>query len=241
MKYYLLVVSVALMNFASAQYVETEEKERPKKNGIGFGINPIVAVMLGAGNQGLHYGIQYRRLLNDNSRLRTGLFYQSAKFSLDNGAPVGITDSTLIKLNGSNGYRTGEFRMGIEFSDFTAKHDAFYGVDAIVGYNHSYYHEVREEVLTQRLEDSQNIYGEVVSTDTVKYYSDYSMVLGIAPTVGFRVQMKEHMELLASASFEIVYNGAIKTDTYGVNQIHSNSSFLEFRTRILDLVLSYRF
>lgn len=224
-----------------AQYIETEDKPILKKNSIGVGLNPVVAMMLGASSENLHYSLNYRRLLNENRRLRTIMNYQWDKNYYSDNLPVRLTDTTITLIGRNYGYQYAELKVGMEWSDFKSKYDGFYGFDVLVGY-HKY-----DDLLTHEerfVVSSANGYGRVgslASRDTVIYYTNHSLVIGFAPFFGYRVEMNEHWELLAWMSPEFVYILPIKTDTHGVQQYYRANSTINFRLRLLDVVVGYRF
>jgi hypothetical protein len=240
MKYPILAVLICCYSICFSQYVEPEPDEQLKKNAIGVGINPFVAVALGAGSEGLHFGFQYKRVVAENKRLRFGAFFQQGDNVNKPGQPIGMTDSSFFAEFSYDRYNTYEFRGGVEWSDFKAKNDGFFGVDLIAGLDKiTEFNAVNEYVLATN--EGGSLYGSDLSADTSRFYTDSYFTVGLAPFFGYRVEFKEHWELSAWMSPEFVYAMPVKTDTHGVQQIHHANSYISFRMRLLDIVFAYRF
>ncbi len=225
----------------NAQYLEVEEKPILKKNSIGVGLNPMLALMLGASAENLHYSLNYRRLLNENRRLRTIVNYQWGMDYYFDNLPVGGTDSTIVMKGGNFGYQYAELKVGMEWSDFKSKHDGFYGFDVLVGYDKYYDLQTHEERFTVNNAYGFIRIGSLAGLDTVTYYTNHSFAIGLAPFFGYRVEMNEHWELLAWMSPEFAYVIPVKTDTHGIQQYYHANSTINFRLRLLDVVVGYRF
>jgi|GEM_PF-5642088 hypothetical protein len=226
-----------------AQYVETEveTKKTPKKNAFGVVINPAVAMMLGAGTSGLHYGLQYKRLIQNNRRLRLATYFQSNKSIDFYGVPYTISDTSLTFRLTNHGYQYAEFRFGMEWSDFTKSMDGIYGLEVIAGLDKSFEELRLSERITSQSPSTIGIYQDEISNTLQSETTVKSVVFGIAPIFGYRVNIQEHLELIATISPEIVYSTPI-TDGYSRSSAaFSDNSGLIFRLRLLDLVLSYRF
>jgi hypothetical protein len=236
---------ICLMLFALcgfSQYVElSEDTVQIQKNSVGVVINPIVAMALGAGTSELHYGVTYKRVVAQNKRLRFAGLYQSYKENDNLGSPVFASDSNIIFNSIQNSYQYGEFRMGMEWSDFREKHDGIYGLDVLVGYDKRSDTE-HLRVMEHNTAPADGEHAYYMASDTiVNNRVEHSLAIGIAPVIGYRVLMKQHWELMATCSPEIVYYSALKTEGRSTPGAESLSSTLLFRLRLLDLVFSYNF
>lgn len=238
-----LLLFVLISVKQQAQYVEapSELKEGPKKNAFGVLINPAVAVMLGAGTAGLSYGVQYRRLIENNRRLRVGTYFQNYKSNDLNGTPYSMSDTSMVFRTRNEGYQYGEFRMGMEWSDFTKSMDGIYGLEVIAGLNNTSEELRLSERISSQSPSNIGIFQDEIANTLQSKTSVKSVVFGIAPTFGYRVTIQEHLELIAALSLEIVYSTPI-TDGYNRSSpAFSDNSGLMFHFRPMDLVLSYRF
>lgn len=243
MKNNLLFLLVCGVLQVHGQYVaDTTHVFAPKKNQIGAVVNPLAAVMLGTSTSQLHYGLQYKRLLQDHRRLRFSVLYQTAQPNVqDLGEPISSTDSTVTFIDEQLGYQYGEFRAGIEWSDFRTKHDAIYGVDLIAGYD------VTRKENHQKLV-SYTVLPEIVGPATtveqdtmVSFHEQRSLVFGAALILGYRVTMKERWELMVHASPEIVYFAPVSESGRREPGEEGVGNSVQFRLRLLDISLAYSF
>ncbi len=244
LKQILTLLLLSIMAFTTnAQYVETVDpaKVLPAKNAFGVVINPVVAMMLGAGTGGLHYGLQYKRLIENNRRFRVASYFQTEKTNDHEGFPVMMSDTSLTFQTSTSGYQYAEVRLGMEWSDFTQKMDGIYGLDLIAGYDKSFEELRLSERITTQSPASNGIFQDEISNKLQSETTVKSLVIGVAPMFGYRFNIQEHLELIATLSPEIVYSMPI-SDGYSRNSpAFADNSGLIFRLRLLDLVLSYRF
>jgi hypothetical protein len=243
MRYKLALIGLLLASAARAQYVETsEEVVTPKvyKNQLGLGMNPLLVVGLGGDAQHVHYGIQYKRMMGESRMLRLSAFIQGGKNVPELGAPIGMTDTSLFVPSEYDNYEVKEFRIGMEWSNYNERFDGFYGFDFITGIDRQTGFEAIHEYRISA-EDSPNLYGQKLGSDTLTYFTDDYLLIGLAPFFGYRVGIGRRFDLTAWLSPEFVYMAPLKSDTRGVQQIHRQNAYINFRLRLLDVMLSYKF
>ena len=243
MKNYTIILLICCALQVKGQYVpDSSAVFNPKKNQIGGIVNPIAAVMLGTSASQLHYGLQYKRLLQDNKRLRVSTLYQSLKPDvLELGEPIASTDSSVTFIDQQSGYQYGEFRVGIEWSDFRSKHDAIYGVDLLVGYDLSR-KENHQKLVTYTMIPESVLPATTVEKDSlVSFYEQRSLVFGAAVLLGYRVTLKDRWELMAYASPELVYFAPVSESGRREPGEESVGNSIQFRLRLLDISLAYSF
>lgn len=243
MKNLLTTFLLLLVIHLNGQYVSEEtDTLTHRKNQIGAVINPVAAFMLGTSTSQLHYGIQYKRLLGESKRLRFGLLYQNLLPDLnDLGVPIASNDSSVLFLSEQSEYRYGEFRAGIEWSNFKTKHDAVYGLDLLLGYDITR-DEQHYKLVNYAMGEEGNSSQTAVDRDSMfSFFEQHALVIGISPTIGYRVTIKQKWELLAYASPEVVYFAPMSSSGKKEpgNEYYANSVL--FRMRLLDLVISYSF
>lgn len=245
MKYCAILLIVITSAQACAQYVETNEEEKNdktelRKNSLGIGLNPFAVIALGGDAAHIHYGLQYKRLLNENRSLRITGFVQSHTDAPAPGAPIDRTDSTLFVRSQYSEYAVKEFRIGMEWSNFKERFDGFYGFDLITGIDRQTEFESIHEY-TFAGENASSLYGNKIGSDTLTYFTDDYLMIGLAPFFGYRVGIGHRVDLTAWLSPEFVYLAPVKSDTHDVPQVHRQNASINFRLRLLDLMLSYRF
>jgi hypothetical protein len=226
-----------------AQYVETDQNttnDQPHKNSIGIGLNPMMAVAMGADASHVHYGLQYKRMLNENRMLRITGFIQGEQNAPELGAPIGLTDSSLFVNSSYDSYNVKEFRAGLEWSNYKERFDGFYGFDLITGIDRQTSFESIHQY-TINTEEGPNLYGQLLGKDTLTYFTDDYLMIGLAPFFGYRVGIGKRFDLTAWMSPEFVYMAPLRSDTHGVQQIHRQNAYIDFRLRLLDVMLSYKF
>lgn len=229
----------------SAQYVNTEKESNTqvKRNSIGLIINPVVSVFLGSSPYDMRAGILYRRRLTDYKSLRFSgaVQFKEAMYDRDNYVS-GITDSTIQIIYPSDSYFRTEARIGIEWSDYTSNSDSFYAIELIAG--HISNTESSRKIDYQRVNNAAYPVG-VQLTDSIGYCTRVnSVVIGLAPVIGWRGRFREKWECMASISPEVYFTSPYKT-IYCVDSSSgfemNRSSSLDFRLRLLDLAISYHF
>jgi hypothetical protein len=245
MKQYTVLVFILLTVQMQAQYVELPEKSEKnknelRKNSIGLGMNPLAVAALGVDASDVHYGLQYKRLLNENRLLRVTGFIQSHTDAPALGAPIARTDSTLFVRSEYDRYEVTEFRVGMEWSNYKERFDGFYGFDLITGIDRQTGFESIHEY-TYSGENAPNLYGNKIGSDTLTYFTDDYLMIGFAPFFGYRVGIGQRVDLTAWLSPEFVYLAPIKSNTHDVPQVHRQNASINFRLRLLDLMLSYKF
>lgn len=237
---------LAILLFSSglrAQYVEDSDNknsQKPYKNHLGIGLNPLIVVGLGGDAEHVHYGLQYKRMLGESRMLRISAFVQGNKNVPDLGAPIGITDSSLFVRSEYDMYNVTEFRVGMEWSNYKERFDGFYGFDLITGIDRQTEFESIHEYLINT-ETTPTLYGQRLGSDTITYFTDSYLMIGLAPFFGYRVGIGQRFNITAWMSPEFVYMSPLRSDTHGVQQLHRQNAYINFRLRLIDVMLSFKF
>lgn len=247
--YLFCLLSLFSFTRSSAQYVSPESTETSStpKNSVGIIFNPVVSVMLGSAPYDMRAGLMYRRQLTQNKTLRASGAIQFREAAFDQpGDVIAVTDSTIKMSYATDSYFRTEIRCGIEWSDYSEKSDAFYALELIAG-NHSRT-ESSNKIDYRRLAGIDNETNSILGTqltDSVGYCTkQQSILIGVAPVIGWRCVFKQKWEFMASFSPEVVFTSPYKTsyctDNSDDHQMEEASS-VDFRLRLLDVVLAYHF
>jgi hypothetical protein len=244
-----LVLSI-LASGAAAQYAEPDTISISKKNSVGIYINPFAIAFMGNEVNDLRLGVQYKYILADNKRLRISAVYdrqdlERPRRSLDPADIYRITDSTEVTRDYGHERSRANMRLGYEWSDYTDPVDAFYAVDIVLGYSSEEYREGLATYLREATDSTGVLNGvddELHAHALPIAYNYHFLEMGLAPVFGWRFLMKQQWELQASISPEFYYAFPVKEEWLGDSRQpldYRASSTLEFRLRVLELVLSY--
>lgn len=237
-----------------AQYYELPDSVIiENKNSLGFYVSPVAAFMLNSFAYSPRFGLQYKRWLTDYKRLRLSLVHDFIEYDFgnndfDESRFVQSTGSTLWMLSESRMQRKTTLRAGMEWTDYSSKIDSYFGFDIIAGYKSDEYDTYYK---------AYDYYTSTNSTDTADYvvantsmdkrpYSYYYQYLefGIAPIIGWRFDIKKRFEFTINASPELSVAIPIAQEWRGEMPMPIESradTEIEFRLRLLEMVLSYRF
>jgi hypothetical protein len=241
MKIHSILILLCISTTSLAQYVEPDNSKsdiQTHKNSIGIGLNPMMAVAIGADASHVHYGLQYKRSLSENKMLRITGFIQGEKNGPELGEPIGLTDSSLFVNSSYDQYSVIELRAGLEWSNYKERFDGFYGFDTGIDRQTTLESVHQYKIDT---EEGPDLYGQLLGKDTLTYFTDDYLMIGLAPFFGYRVGIGKRFDLTAWMSPEFVYMAPLRSDTHGVQQIHRQNAYIDFRLRLLDVMLSYRF
>lgn len=237
-----------------AQYYELPDSIAiENKNTIGVFVSPIAGFMLNSFVYSPRYGLQYKRWLTDYKRLRLSLVHDFIEYDygnndFDESRFVQSTGSTLWMLSEFRTQRKTTLRAGLEWTDYSSKVDGYFGVDVIMGYKTDEY---------DMFYKAYNYYTSTNSADTADYvlanpaldrkpYSYYYQYIefGIAPIIGWRFDIKKRFEFTVNASPELTVAIPVAQQWRGDAPMPYESradTEIEFRLRLLEMVLSYRF
>lgn len=243
MRNFLTIALLAFTIQSTAQYVETTTDSSPiRKNQFGAILNPAVAIALSSDPSGLRYGLNYKRMMDNSRRMKFGLSYDGfTQNDSNHGDPIASTDSSVVFVKQMFSYDYGEFRVGMEWSDFTAKHDAIYGLDLLVGYHVSHDEIHRREVGYTSTNESLIPQTRFIQDSLAVNYVQKALVLGLAPQLGYRVLMKERWELQLTSTMEFAYYAPTSESGKRDPNMERMANSISFRMRLLDVSLAYSF
>lgn len=224
-----------------AQYVAEEPTSgKLKKNDLGLQMNPFLVTVMGGMNEGLSYGIVYKRLIAENSRLRFSLSYAFDNSSYRREVPIAVVDSLLYKSTQNESFKDAEFRIGREWCDFRKPNDAIYAVDIIAGHRTNV-DQLNTSIHNMNIYTGNGLYGEVMADSLTKRSTQKSLAFGLGFSAGYRVTIQDRLELMATVSPEVVYYTTYESSETPIESDATGSDGIEFRFRLLDIVLTYRF
>jgi len=251
----IILSSFFLFYDAKAQYYEEPDTVViEKKNTIGLYISPAVNFMMNSFTHNPRVGIQYKRWLTDYKRLRLSLVHDKIKFSeadetFDPDNFISATDSSFTVATEKRNQRKTTLRAGMEWTNYQEKVDGFFGIDLIAGYKLDEY-EMKME--TYRWKNYTYPNGDTIQDfrqdqrlTRWPYAYKYEFIeLGISPIIGWRFDIKSNFEFVVSASPEVSIAIPVASEWLGELPMPIGSppdTEIEFRLRLLEMVLSYRF
>lgn len=224
------------------------------RNTLGLYISPAVNFMMNSFAHNPRFGIQYKRWLTDYKRLRLSLVRDYIKFyETTDEFPINkylsTKDSLLIVSSSQRNQQKTTLRAGLEWNSYSDNIDGFFGLDLIAGYKKDKY-EMKLE--TYSWSKSSQYIGDTLyhfqlnqNQTTYPYaYNNTFIELGISPIIGWRFDIKDNFEFAVWASPEVTIAVPVSSEWLGDNPIPSGSTpdtEIEFRLRLLEMVLSYRF
>jgi hypothetical protein len=233
-----------------AQYFTAQDSVSVKKNSIGLIISPIVSFVMDAYAPNPRYGVQYKRWLAPNKRLRLTYVHDKMLFDapedyLRDDNLIAITDKTITVYSETRKQWRNTLRVGLEWNESIKSNDAFFGLDIIAGYKQDHYQlEYSEYFYYSGLDGVQRISSYPKSV-TIPYGYKYDFIqLGIAPIIGWRFNIRSHFEFAVNASPELTVSLPAKSEWNGTMtppNAQMAQTEIEFRLRVLEMVLSYRF
>ncbi len=217
-----------------AQYYEADTTSIALKNSFGLYLNAPVAIAIRAGTNHLRNGMQYKRLLQDYKKFRLSFFHQFNEEYNSNILNYYSYDTLLIESTSFSKYDYAEFRMGLEWSDYTEQFDTFYAIDIVTGFDKSI-----NSVWETSHEIENNGFRQ--ATKLIKDDTEKSLMVGLAALIGYRVDIQKHWDITGNFSPEFIYKLPISSHSSLPQPGAINRCSLHFNLRILDLVLAYRF
>ncbi len=250
----ILPVFLCLPLVSTAQYYELPDTVIiDKKNTVGLYVSPVAGFMMNSFILNPRYGVQYKRWLNEYKRLRLSVVHDVVQYEYDNNkfSPsnfVQSTGSTIMMLSEWRQQRKTTLRAGIEWTQYTKKIDSFFGFDIIAGYKTDEYymdHTAYDYYTSTGSQDTANY----IQANPAKSYRPYSyynqyIELGIAPVIGWRFDVKNNWEFAVNVSPEVTVAIPVANQWKGDWPMPIESApdtEIEFRLRLLEMVLSYRF
>jgi hypothetical protein len=198
-------------------------------------------------------GIQYKRILAPYKRLRLSLVNDIINYTYtDDGTNAidfikGTNEAIIVESEVRKEQKT-TLRAGLEWSDYTKKVDALFGLDLMAGYK------TDEYSLTEELYDFSPVViegdtGYFLNSTPTKTATPYSyfyefLEVGLAPVIGWRFDIKDNWEFVVTASPEVRVSIPFASEWRGDEPMPIGSppdTEIEFRLRLLEMVLSYRF
>lgn len=233
-----------------AQYYTEPDSVSVKKNSIGLFITPIVSFAMDAYAPNPRYGVQYKRWLAPYKRLRIAYVHDKMLFdapgdNLKDDNLLEITDKTITVFSESRKQWRNTLHIGLEWNESIKSNDAFFGLDIIAGYKQDHYQLKYAEYHYYTSPAGELQIDDYPSTLTTPYGYHYDYIqLGIAPILGWRFNIREHFEFAVNASPEFTVSLPAKSEWLGTRtppQVQLAQNEIEFRIRVLEMVLSYRF
>jgi hypothetical protein len=247
----LLVLTALLagLSAASAQYVAAPEEQEPlpaRKNSLGLYITSPASVLMAANPYTFRAGLFYKHYLAPNKRLRLQAvvdfpdLYEDYDNELDH--VIRVEDTTVTFFVKSDKDVFANVRMGFEWSRPNMTVAPVYGVDLIVGMRQS---ENRRSHYTYRRDTVPEIvpyFWEAPVVETRYGVQTRALLVGAALTVGWKVFIRDVLELQAHFSPEFYYMATFEEKILvpeGGGTL--NSSSLYFRLRVIELTAHFRF
>ncbi len=249
--YLLIILGISTLRL-QGQYYEPDSLPAMQRNSLGIILNPAVGVMLNNPIPFQRYGLHYKRWITEYKRLRMSLVYDNNRlnepsefFSLQQF--VGATDSTFTLSTELHQERKYQLRMGMEWSEYRQGIDGFFGLDFFAGYKQEKYdleHRTYYHATTTNNGDSlQRVYEDITKRNRPIAYMHEFFEIGLAPIIGWRFFIRKHFELALNASPEVGVAFPMRTTWRGTAPSNINNraqTEIEFRLRLLEIVLSYR-
>jgi hypothetical protein len=252
-----LIPLMCLVSFLSeglqAQYYAEPDSVSVKKNSLGLIITPAVSFAMDAYAPNPRYGVQYKRRLSPNKQLRLTYIHDKIKY----GEPLDedymqdvllITNNTFRVYSNTRKELRNSLRIGMEWTETVQSHDAFFGFDIIAGYQKDRYeltHLVYNYYTPSYPAGSSQVIRQDNNRTEIAYGYKYDFIqLGIAPVIGWRFNIRQHFAFAVNASPELTFSLPVKSEWYGRLAPHyaqHPNMKIEFRMRVLEMVLSYRF
>lgn len=249
----LLTALLFISNMKAQYYEEPDTVIIENKNTLGLYVSPLATFMMNSFVHNPRVGIQYKRLLAPYKRLRLSLVNDIINYSYadEETNPIdfikGTNEAIIVESEKRKEQKT-TLRAGIEWSDYTKKVDALFGLDLMAGYKTDEYSltEERYDFSPVVFEGDTGYFLNTVPTKTTIPYSYFYefIELGISPIIGWRFDIKDNFEFAVTASPEVTVAIPIASEWRGELPMPIGSppdTEIEFRLRLLEMVLSYRF
>lgn len=245
-----LAILLSVVDMQGQYYSERDTMTIDKKNSIGLYISPIVSFLMNSYANNPRYGLQYKRLIQNNKQLRLSLVYDQIKYQYRNNFPiednmVAISDSSFTIENESRNNRIATVRAGFEWSNYQKSYQGFFGLDIIAGYKDDLYHLEQLNYQTIQTTDGISFFRfDPTMNDLLYSYTYKFLILGVSPIIGWRFDIKNRLSYAISVSPEVTTAIPISSTWSGSSVFPLSSppdTEIEFRLRVLEMVLSYRF
>lgn len=249
----LLISLLCILNMKAQYYEEPDTVIIENKNTLGLYVSPLATFMMNSFVHNPRIGIQYKRLLAPYKRLRLSLVNDVIKYSYadEETNPIDFikgTNEAIIAESEARKEQKTTLRAGLEWSDYTKKVDALFGLDIIAGYNTDEYSltESRYDFTPVVIEGDTGYFLNTAPTKIATPYSYFYeyIEVGLAPVIGWRFDIKNNWEFVVAASPEVSVAIPIASEWRGEQPMPIGSTpdtEIEFRLRLLEMVLSYRF
>ncbi|MCC6600630.1 MAG: hypothetical protein IT223_08125 [Crocinitomicaceae bacterium] len=218
-----------------------------KKNAVGLYITSPVVALAGAFPYNTRLGLVYKQRRRDIRSFRLQGVVDLYDLLDDDGklsTVIELTDTTMTYLYESDKEMTATLRSGFEWSDPKKAVSAVYGVDLIAGLG---YYSYKEKHITYYQDTTANTirpdFNRSVSEKTIEDYSRQNFYAGIDFTFGCRANIGKSWSMVAQISPEILFS-PIRDLHYNIvpHPLVKDESFaVDFRLRLIELLLYYRF
>ena len=251
-----LCICVSMIACARMQSQYFEKDTIPSdmmKHIIFTDITPAVAFAIRTDGYDPIYALGYKYQVNPHKRLRGQMQYEH-RFDEGGFSSVGVNDSTSLWYRNQDEMDQVQLRLGMEWGNYESRVAPFYAVDFIAGhqwdrsYRALYLGEVFENAYQLSDSEADTILltlprlGQIVPRDELGYQVR-SLQIGIAVTIGLRIEIAPHWESWLQMSPEILYFNSYRAiDTISrVEYGSSRTSFIDFRFKLLNFGLAYKF